>query len=251
MKSSLWRQIADLLYPPVCVRCNTLIGKGSALCDDCFDSYFEANFRICPNCFKSIGECTCTDTLLKNGGVKRLYKVFYYFPQKTESSQNHLIYALKRKHQFYAFDFLADELAALLKYHLADDITSYTLTYVPASKRRMQNEGYDQMRILAKHLSKKLEIPLEAALLHSKKKTKAQKHLTKEERLENAKDLFLPNYKVHLIDKKYILIDDVCTTGATLHSAYRTLKRSGAKAVECAVIAARPLRVKKTYHIKK
>ena len=249
--AQLWRKIADLLFPPVCLRCRELIGRGDAFCDSCLEDYLDAKERTCALCLKTVSDCTCADNLLKAGAVRQLFKVFYYFPHKTDSPQNQIIYALKRKHNHYAYEFLAQELAFVIKKHLGEKVAQYTLTYIPASYRRMGNEGYDQMQYLAKSLSKQLQIPFENTLVYAKKQTKAQKFLSKEERVKNTKDMFLPSNKVHIIDKKYILLDDVSTTGATLLSGATALRRGGAKTVLCAVVAARPPRVRKKYRIKK
>lgn len=37
--------------------------------------------------------------------------------------------------------------------------------------------------------------------------------------------------------RHFVLVDDVCTTGATLESAARTLKQAGAKRVDAVVFA--------------
>lgn len=190
------------------------------------------------------------DTHLRTGNVRRLYKCYYYFPHKPDLPQNQLIFALKHKNNHYAYEFLADELSRTLRYHLGERLYQYHLTYIPASGKRMLEDGYDQMRELAKHLSKKLDIPMEAALVRTRKKTPPQKELSREERFLSVKGLYLPNDKVHIMDKKYILLDDVCTTGATLLEGASLLKRSGAKAVECAVIAVRPPKIRRTYRVK-
>ena len=247
----LWRKIIDLLYPPTCVRCGELLGKGDAFCDSCLEDYIDAKDRTCPICLEKVSNCTCPGNLLKAGAVKQLYKLFYYFPNKTESAHNQIIYALKRKHLHYAYEFLAQELACVVLNHLGDELNEYTLTYIPASYRRMGSEGYDHMQYFAKYLSYVLHIPYENTLIYARKKKKAQKFLSKQERIKSANGLFLPSNKVHIIDKKYILLDDVVTTGATLLAGATALRRGGAKSVKCAVIASKPPRIKKKYHIKK
>ena len=247
----LWRKIIDLLYPPTCVRCGELLGKGDAFCDSCLEDYIDAKDRTCPICLESISNCTCPGNFLKAGGVKQLYKLFYYYPNKTDSAHNQIIYALKRKHLHYAYEFLSQEMARVIQNHLGDKVKEYTLTYIPASFRRMGSEGYDHMQYFAKYLSIKLHIPFENTLVYARKKKKAQKFLSKQERIQSAQGLFLPSNKVHIIDKKYILLDDVSTTGATLLSGTTALRRGGAKSVICAVVAAKPPRARKKYRIKK
>ena len=246
-----WRKIIDLLYPPTCLRCAELLDKGDAFCNSCLEDYLDAKDRSCSICLKNVSECTCAGTLLKTGGAKHLFKLFYYFPNKTDSPHNQIIYALKRKHLHYAYVFLAQELGEVIRNHLGNKLPEYTLTFIPASYRRMGSEGYDHMQYFASYLSKELNIPFENTLVYARKKKKAQKFLSKQERIESAEGLFLPSNKVHIVDKKYILLDDVYTTGATLLAGVTALRRAGAKTISCAVIAAKPPRAKKKYHIKK
>lgn len=52
---------------------------------------------------------------------------------------------------------------------------------------------------------------------------KTQTALTQHQRMENVKDLFMVRKGVDLNDKGVLLVDDICTTGATMGAAAKTL----------------------------
>jgi predicted amidophosphoribosyltransferase len=88
---------------------------------------------------------------------------------------------------------------------------------------------------MAKVLGKKLDIPV-VRLLKRKKRTKFQLKLTKSSRQENVKNAFCickksrDNLSEIIQDKNIIIIDDLCTTGATLKNMSITLLKKGGQA---------------------
>jgi predicted amidophosphoribosyltransferase len=60
---------------------------------------------------------------------------------------------------------------------------------------------------------------------------KEQKTLTKLERMQNALQSFIPLDGINVEGKKFILIDDVITSGSTINACASLLKRMGAKSV--------------------
>ena len=104
---------------------------------------------------------------------------------------------------------------------------------VPVHQNRLKQRGFNQTQKIGKHLSKKLDIPLEANALLRTKETVAQKALSKEEREQNLLDAFSVNpiYKNKLKDSKIIVLDDIHTTGATAKACYKTLEASGPKKI--------------------
>ena len=69
------------------------------------------------------------------------------------------------------------------------------------------------------------------------KKTKIQKTLSREERYENIKDAFKVVEEKQVYGRKFILIDDVITTGATLSECIKVLKKSGADEIKILTVA--------------
>lgn len=107
------------------------------------------------------------------------------------------------------------------------------ITAVPLYKSRECKRGYNQAELLAKELSKKLNIQFVANVLMREKQTKLQFELKKEERKKNVLDAFCLNSKFNnkLSGVKIILVDDITTTGSTLQECEKILKKSGVEKV--------------------
>lgn len=104
------------------------------------------------------------------------------------------------------------------------------LVPVPIHKSRLKERGFNQAELLALGLSSLSDIPC-LDVLAREVKTKSQTSLDKKGRLENVKGAFLCKDKNLVKGKAVILIDDVCTTGATFEECARVLKQNGAREV--------------------
>ena len=68
-------------------------------------------------------------------------------------------------------------------------------------------------------------------------KTSYLKTLKREERLKNIKGVFEVINREEVKGKKFIILDDVITTGATLHEAERVLKEAGVVQIKLLTMA--------------
>ena len=107
---------------------------------------------------------------------------------------------------------------------------------IPENKNRKKKEEYDHIKLILKHIEKKsLDTDIYKTnykLLHWNKNINRQSKLKKDERFKNvsgALSVFSP--KSISKNTKYIIIDDIKTTGATLNEAKRSLSSSGAKEI--------------------
>jgi ComF family protein len=91
-------------------------------------------------------------------------------------------------------------------------------------RRKLAKRGYNQMVILTRAIAKTFSKDYLISNLVKKINNKSQTLLTKEERLDNAKDSFtLIKPEKILTNQKIILLDDVVTTGSTLAEARKAL----------------------------
>lgn len=107
---------------------------------------------------------------------------------------------------------------------------------IPLSAQRLAERGYNQSWLLARHLSPH---KADAHLLLRTRDTPSQRGLPRAERLANLVGAFAvePLRAAQLRGKKVVLIDDVMTSGASLHTAARVLREAGAAQVSALVLA--------------
>lgn len=106
---------------------------------------------------------------------------------------------------------------------------------VPLHPRRQRARGYNQAELLARELGRSLGLPVKTRLFLRTEDTPSQTGLTRAQRVENVRGAFRTHDK--LDRKRILLVDDVCTTGATVDACARALKRAGAQSVEVVTLA--------------
>lgn len=123
---------------------------------------------------------------------------------------------------------------------------------IPLSRHRLRDRGYNQAALLAGelarhhpqlavHLAPPLNLHLD--LLWRLQDTPAQAGLTRAQRLRNLQHSFAinPSHAPLLKNSRVLLIDDVMTTGATLHRAAQVLRQAGqVREVHACVLARTP-----------
>nr|WP_300553215.1 ComF family protein [Limnohabitans sp. Rim8] len=107
---------------------------------------------------------------------------------------------------------------------------------IPLSAQRLAFRGYNQSWELAKQLSPS---KADVQMLLRTRDTPSQRQLPRHERLANLVDAFAvePLRAGQLRGKRVVLVDDVMTTGASLHMAARVLRQAGAVHVSALVLA--------------
>lgn len=97
------------------------------------------------------------------------------------------------------------------------------IAYVPSSKKKIRQRGYNHSKLLAEEISKYSNISL-FDNLYKIKNTKSQHFLSLEERSVNLNNSFLVD--CDLTEKNILLIDDIHTSGATIDECYKELKKA-------------------------
>jgi competence protein ComFC len=110
------------------------------------------------------------------------------------------------------------------------------ITYVPMTLRREKERGFHSSLCLAEALSKRSKIPMVHALV-KRKQPPEQHHLNKEERWQTLDGVYGLKKSADLANREVLLIDDVYTTGATLHYCAEALKAAGVKSIYALTVA--------------
>ena len=157
---------------------------------------------------------------------KNFMRHHYFF--KYEDLIRNQIISLK----FYEKPYIYKTIAYFLKnmQKSFENLKKYDIIIiVPISKQRKKDRGYNQSELIAKEISKIINIPVAKNILYKIKNTIPQSSLNKKQREENAKGV----YKVHnitkLYNKKILIIDDIYTTGNTVNECANMLLQKGIK----------------------
>ena len=110
---------------------------------------------------------------------------------------------------------------------------------IALAPQRLRQRGYNQALLLARQLH---PAALRHPWLQRTHETAAQSRLDRRERLRNLLGAFTvpAAARLQLEGKHILLVDDVMTTGATLHAAARALRDAGAGRVSALVFARTP-----------
>jgi ComF family protein len=124
---------------------------------------------------------------------------------------------------------------AYLAYHIKADV----ILPVPLHAERYKQRGYNHAELLAHTCADALGVPLVTNVLVRTRATRAQVGLTARERQQNVLNAFHVTATSTVYKRRVIIIDDVCTTGATLEACAFTLLAAGVTSVNGLVLARR------------
>lgn len=234
-----WQRLLSALLPGVCTLCRQ--ESDNTLCTSCKKRYFAVVSTRCQQCAVALppqaGSRMCGDCLQHPPAFDQTITACDY-----TAPQDQLVLALKFGHQLA----LADLCAALLRDAILSQQTTALpdlLCVVPLSANRLAGRGFNQSMEIARPLARQLGIPLQTTMLKRTRDTLQQSSLPPEARIHNVKQAFtIDTSALELIQGAHIaVIDDVITTGMTLHEIATMLKRFGAAKITNYVFARTPL----------
>lgn len=208
--------LLDLVFPPTCVGCGRV---GRWICEACWGRVpwdADGSCQLCgrPWLSSSCAHCGRVPTSLDATiAVARF-----------DGVAREAVHALKY-HGHHAISSLLGRLMAAAMPALEISV----VTPVPLHRSRRRQRGYDQAALLARHVARALDVPLDAGLLTRTRATQDQVGLDGEARRLNLDGAFTAESRV--AGEDVLLIDDVFTTGATMETAAACLREMGARRV--------------------
>jgi competence protein ComFC len=223
--NSVWNKVLTTVLPAKCVGCGV---SGTYLCDDCLASALWLEEPQCEMCAEPGVASPSSRCRLRPLAVDGTVAVFA-MDGVIRKAVHHLKYRNLRA------------LAPILGRPMADALTRRgvvvnALVPIPMHPRQLRRRGYNQAALLAKEVGARLDVPVEEAYLRRHRWSGPQVATADyDSRWANVAYAFLCEADVQ--GKSLMLVDDVMTTGSTMHSAARTLKEAGAAQVWALALA--------------
>jgi len=224
--------LSKRLWPGRCLVCAESVAAGDApgrdLCAVCARA-LPWNAQACARCALPLPEASpaCGRCLRHPPPLTRTIAVFRY-----ASPLDRLLPRLK----FYE-DLAAGRLCAtLMAQALCAAPRPEALIPLPLHRQRLRERGFDQTLELARPLARAFALPLRDDLLARVRETAPQSRLDAPGRRRNLRSAFTVRTDRPL-PAHVALVDDVMTTGATLHAAADALLRAGVVRVDAWVCA--------------
>ena len=224
------RRLARLLLPPRCLLCGESGADGRDLCQACAEA-LPWSRHACPHCALPLpqSEPVCGECLRRPPPLTHAHAACVYgFPF------DRLVPRFKFHHDLAAGRLMAE----LLCESLADVPRPQALIPIPLHASRLRKRGYDQALELARPLARRLDLPLLPAALRRIRHTAPQSELDARQRRRNLRAAFQAGAVP--LPEHVALVDDVMTTGQTLHAAALALRRAGVARVDAWICARVP-----------
>jgi len=200
-----------------CLLCGAPSGQ-SGLCQACFDSLPFARSDRCPVCAVATPGATLCGRCLKHPpAYDRVVVALDYV-----SPVDFLVADLKYSRRLAAARMLAYPLARRLEEEPYPDI----VLPMPIAASRLRERGFNQASEIARHACAGFGIRISERLARRTFAQHSQTALPWRDRARNVRGAF--ECEMDLKDKTIAVVDDVITTGATLHELATTLKNAGA-----------------------
>ena len=206
MKNLLF-SLLDLLYKKRCYICKS-------------SKYSQ---KICPKCYDELEFSSINAMRIINS--VNIYSCSIY-----EKNMQKIIRGLKYHNQkelaFYVAKFMYEYFCKL------GVNKDFQVIPTPLHKNRLKQRKYNHMDLVVEEFCKLSGFVPNYELITRIKDTKPQYKLTRQERLKNLFNAFALD-KSKLLDKPILILDDICTTGATFEEMINLLKDNNINDITC------------------
>lgn len=230
----LGRRALDILLPPQCLSCHTLVEDPGTLCLECWD---QVTFITRPHCvicglpFEFAGQGNdfadgnlCGSCVRQSPVFERARAVLAYDPASSP-------FILTFKHADRTES--ASAFARWMVRAGADVLEDADyIAPVPLHWSRLLTRRYNQSALLGQSIGRLTGVRVLADLVIRKRATPSQGRFNPPARRRNVRGAFVlrEKYTTAIAGKRIVLIDDVLTTGATVSAVTNALLKGGAGA---------------------
>ena len=215
MKNTIIGCLADFLAPNRCVSCGAC---GELLCGCCKKYYKDERFEGCLFCGRRLVSRHCD----RCGYIDKQYVV---------ALRRGAIKELINSYKYESVRSAGRVLAEMLAWRIGEE---YAIVPLPTIGKHVRERGFDHVCLLAKNLER-LGCGKVVNLLARVTNT-VQVGSDEETRRKQA-EVAYGILREPRPNERYLLLDDVCTTGSSLLAAEKILRRAGARLISVAVIA--------------
>ena len=203
----IFNLLLDLIYRKKCYFCGK--SKNSVkMCPDCYNELYFTDIHA-NRIIDGINIYTC-GVYEKN--LQKLIRGLKYHKQKELA-----IYLAKFMYEYF---------------EKLDLGTEFQVVPVPLHKNRIKKRKYNHMELVAEEFCRLSGFTPNFELIKRIKDTKPQYKLSRQERMKNLSNAFEID-KTKNLNLPLILIDDICTTGATFEEMISALKKTGITDIVC------------------
>lgn len=207
--------LVSVFFPQRCACCGRVIVPSALFCPECLAALPKTVYER-----SAVGGFLCSAALLYEEPYSTALKRFK-FHSKPGGLRGFAYLTVKAaRERFAGKDFDA-------------------VTCVPMTRLAVFKRGYNQSEELARACAKLMALPFEP-VLEKHRSNAPQRTLNRSQRSKNVRGVFRIRKSHSVTGKRYLLIDDVITTGSTLGECARVLKTGGCSEVCCAVLCTTP-----------
>lgn len=218
---NIWAELLALIFPERCAGCGQ---AGSLFCSECQRQVDFLLPPLCPLCgYPSPNNLLCYRCRKSARAVDGIRSVAFF-----EGPLRKTVHAFKYRGLHCLTKPLAELMVACWR---REPLPADVIVPVPLHRRRLRERGYNQAALLARSLGAEISLPVGEAWLVRTRATPPQVKLNVSERKKNMADAFQCRIPDLVTGRRILLIDDVCTTGATLDACGLALRQADAQSV--------------------